>query len=266
LTTSLGEKHPLDLPGLDLGAAGLRVERAGPVVTITLARPERRNAQRPQTWLTLDAVGRALPGDVRIVVVTGEGPSFSAGIDLAVLSGMAASGGSGVPSEETIAGYQAGFSWLSRPDLVSIAAVRGHAVGAGFQLALACDLRVVSEDAQFTMAETSRGLVPDLTGTEALVHLVGYSRAVEICLTGRRVAAAEAKELGLANVVVPGEQLETATDDLVAVLLAAPRESSIETKALLLRARQTAIDPAAQNAAERAAQVRCLLGLVGAGD
>lgn len=266
MTAPLGEKQPLDLPDIDLPAAGLRVERAGPVVTITLARPERRNAQRPETWHTLDAIGRALPGDIRIVVVTGDGPSFSAGIDLAVLGEMAASGGAGVPSEESIASYQAGFTWLSRPDLVSIAAVRGHAVGAGFQLALACDLRVVSEDAQFTMAETSRGLVPDLTGTEALVHLIGYSRAVEICLTGRRVAAAEAKELGLANVVVAGEQLEAAAADLVAVLLAAPRQSSIETKGLLLRARQAAIEPGGQHAAERAAQVRCMLGMVGAGE
>ncbi len=266
MTAAPEERQSLQLPGVDASAAGLRVERAGPVVTITLARPERRNAQRPATWHTLEAIGRGLPGDIRVVVVTGEGPSFSAGIDLAVLAEMAASGGAGVPTEATIGSYQAGFTWLSRPDLVSIAAVRGHAVGAGFQLALACDLRVVSEDAQFTMAETSRGLVPDLTGTEALVHLIGYSRAVEICLTGRRVAAAEAKDLGLANVVVPGEQLEAATADLVAALLAAPRDASVETKALLLRARQAAIEPAGQHAAEREAQVRLMRAIVGAGE
>ena len=139
-------------------------------------------------------------------------------------------------------------------------------MGAGFQLALACDLRVLSDDAQFTMAETSRGLVPDLTGTEALVHHVGYSKAVEICLTGRRVGAAEALQLGIANVVVPRDQLEKATADLVAALLAPPRAASIETKALLLRAREATIDHAAQNAAERAAQVRVMRGIVGAGD
>ena len=84
------------------------------------------------------------------------------------------------------------FSWLRRPDLVSIAAVRGHAIGAGFQLALACDLRVLTEDAQFTMAEVALGLVPDLGGTKRLVELVGYARALDICVTGRRVGAAEA--------------------------------------------------------------------------
>jgi enoyl-CoA hydratase/carnithine racemase len=261
--------HPLELPGIDLQDAGLRVDRSGPageVVTITLARPERRNAQRPATWLTLDAIGRALPGDVRVVVVMGEGPSFSAGIDLSVLAEMAGEGAAAVPTEDTIGTYQAGFTWLSRPDIISIAAVAGHAVGAGFQLALACDLRVLADDAQFTMAEVSRGLVPDLTGTEALVHHIGYARALELCLTCRRVGAAEAKELGLANLVVPRDQLEQATGDLVAALLAASRDASVETKALLLRARNQAIDPAGQHRAEREAQRRVMLGLVGGAD
>ena len=171
-----------------------------------------------------------------------------------------------VPTEDTIGTYQAGFTWLSRPDIISIAAVAGHAVGAGFQLALACDLRVLADDAQFTMAEVSRGLVPDLTGTEALVHHIGYARALELCLTCRRVGAAEAKELGLANLVVPRDQLEQATGDLVAALLAASRQASVETKALLLRARQQAIDPAGQHRAEREAQRRVMLGIVGGGD
>jgi enoyl-CoA hydratase/carnithine racemase len=249
--------------GIDAAASGLRLERSGAVVRITLDRPSRRNAQRPETWHTLDAIGRALPGDVRVVVVTGAGPSFSAGIDLAVLSEMASHGLAGVPDEDTIASYQVGFTWLSRPDLVTVAAVAGHAVGAGFQLALACDLRILAEDAQFTMAETSRGLVPDLTGTEALVHHIGYARALEVCLTGRRIGAAEAKELGLANLVVPRDQLEAATDDLVAALLAAPREASIETKALLLLARASESERAAQHQAERSAQVRLMRGLVG---
>ena len=258
---------PWGATGIDEAAAGLLVERAGPVVQITLNRPERRNAQRPETWHTLDAIGRALPGDIRVVVITGAGKSFSAGIDLAVLGEMASNGLAGVPDEDTIASYQAGFTWLSRPDLVSIAAVAGHAVGAGFQLALACDLRILADDAQFTMAETSRGLVPDLTGTEALVHHIGYARALEICLTGRRIGAAEAKELGLANVVVPREQLQATTGDLVAALLAAPREASIETKALLLRARASERERAAQHEAERSAQVRLMRGIVaGPGD
>lgn len=243
--------------------AGLRMDRSGPVVTVTLARPEKRNAQRPETWLALDAIGRLLPGDVRVVVVRGDGPSFSAGIDLAVLAEQA---GGQLPDADRIATYQAGFAWLSRPDLLTVAVVRGHAVGAGFQLALACDLRLLADDAQFTMAETGRGLVPDLGGTEALVHLVGYARAMEICVTGRRVGAQEAAQLGLATAVVPPDELDDALEDLLAALLAAPRDAAVETKALLLRARDAAAQRPGQLAAEREAQVRRLRALAGLGE
>ena len=102
---------------------------------------------------------------------------------------------------------QRAFDWTSRPALVSVAAVQGHAIGAGFQLALGADLRILSSDASFSMAEATLGLVPDLTGTSTLVELVGYSRAVELCLTGRAVGAAEAVATGLANVAVPRDQL-----------------------------------------------------------
>ena len=243
--------------------AGLRVERSGPVVSVALARPEKRNAQRPETWLSMDAVGRLLPGDVRVVVVRGDGPSFSAGIDLSVLAEQA---GGDLPDEARIASYQAGFSWLSRPDLISVAVVAGHAVGAGFQLALACDLRLLADDVQLSMAETSRGLVPDLGGTEALVHHVGYGRALEICLTGRRITAAEAQAIGLATAVVPLADLDDALEDLIAALLAAPRDAVIETKALLLRARRSPGDVPGQFAAEREAQVRRIRALAGLGD
>src|SRR4029453_8188044 len=121
-----------------------------------------------------------------------------------------------------IAGYQEGFAWLRRPDLVSIAAVRGHAIGAGFQLALACDLRVLTDDAQLTMAEVSLGLVPDLGGTKRLVELVGYARALEICVLGRRIGAAEADRYGLATTVVAPAELDSTVAALTAQLLAAP--------------------------------------------
>ncbi len=111
--------------------------------------------------------------------------------------------------------------------------MQGHAIGAGFQLALACDLRVVADDVQFAMRETSLGLVPDLTGTQPLVDLVGYARALEICATGRFVHAEEAERIGLANLVVPADELDAAVRDLAAALLAAPRDAVIETKALL---------------------------------
>jgi enoyl-CoA hydratase/carnithine racemase len=151
-----------------------------------------------------------------------------------------------------IAGYQEAFSWLRRPRLVSIAAVQGHAVGAGFQLALACDLRVLSDDASLAMRETSLGLVPDLGGTGPLVAAVGYSRALEICVTGRWIGAVEARELGLATIVVPLHELDVAVADLVSVITASPYEAVTATKALLLGASTTT--HAEQLRAERIAQ------------
>lgn len=164
----------------------------------------------------------------------------------------------------TIARFQEGFSWLRRPDLVSIAAIRGHAIGAGFQLALACDLRVLAEDAQLTMAEVSLGLVPDLGGTKRLVELVGYARALDICVTGRRVGASEADRLGLATSVVPADDLDKTVDELVAQILAASRDAVIEIKALLSAAASRGFPE--QEAAERAAQVRRIQDLVGLGE
>lgn len=217
--------------------------------------------------------GRGLTGEVRVVVVRGEGPSFSAGLDRSMFSGESLPGIASftemarMPDAEAvalIASYQEAFSWLSRPDIVSVAAVQGHAVGAGFQLALACDLRIAADDAQFTMAETSLGLVPDLGGTRILVELVGYPRALEICVTGRRVDAAEAARLGLVELVVAPADLAAATSDLTAAVLAAPRDAVVETKALLAAARHR--DPAGQLRAEREAQLRRIRDLAGVGE
>ncbi|UED83483.1 enoyl-CoA hydratase/isomerase family protein [Streptomyces profundus] len=248
---------------------GVRVTVHNAVATVTLTNAERRNAQTPAMWRALAETGRRLTGDIRVVVLRAEGVSFSAGLDRRALTPEGIEGQLSLfdlaryPEAEldaTIAGYQEAFTWWRRPDLLSVAEVRGHAIGAGFQLALACDLRVCAEDAQFAMRETSLGLVPDLTGTHPLVELVGYARALEICATGRAVRAAEAERIGLANLVVPGEELAAATDDLAAALLAAPRDAVIETKALLRAATRNDYDT--QRAAERAAQGRRLADLV----
>src|SRR4051812_12637883 len=213
-------------------------------------------------WLRLSAIADALPSSTRAVIVAAEGPSFSAGLDRSMfgtLPGQLAEGDSAFL--DLIASYQSGFSWLRRPEFVSIAAVQGHAVGAGFQLALACDLRVAAEDAQFTMAEPSLGLVPDLGGTQVLVDLVGYARALEICATNRRVGAAEAAAVGLVNLVVDGASLPASVDDLVAALCAAPRDAVSATKALLLGSRDRSY--ADQLLAERTAQMARIKALAG---
>lgn len=247
---------------------GIRLLRSGPVLHVVLDRPDQLNAQTPLLWRALREVGDALAEEVRVVVVRAEGRAFSAGLDRALFTPAGLPGSPGLAAmaalddatlEETIAGYQAAFGWLRDPRIVSVAAVQGHAIGAGFQLALACDLRILADDAQLCMAETSLGLVPDLGGTAPLVAAVGYARALEICVTARRVGAAEAVRLGLATVVVPAADLGAATDDLVAALLAAPAGAVRETKALLQGA--VGRDRGAQEAAERTAQARRLRAL-----
>ncbi|MBW0098622.1 enoyl-CoA hydratase/isomerase family protein [Pseudonocardia sp. KRD-184] len=250
-----------------LQRGGLTLDVAGARATISLSRPDSLNAQTPDTWAALAAIGESLGEEVRVVVVRGEGRSFSAGLDRSLFTptperpGIAALGT--VPEDEadlTIAGYQAGFSWLRDPARVTVAAVQGHAIGGGFQLALACDLRVVADDVQFCMAEPKLGIVPDLGGTYPLVRAVGYARAVEICLTGRRVGATEAVELGLALRAVPAAELDAAVDELATALVSAPPKAAAATLALLSGVAD-GLDPASALAAERAAQVRRLRSL-----
>jgi enoyl-CoA hydratase/carnithine racemase len=144
---------------------------------------------------------------------------------------------------------------------VSVAAVQGHAVGAGFQLALACDLRIAADDAQFAMAEVAYGIVPDLGGTRPLVDAVGPARALEWCATGRRVGAEEALAAGLVNRVVPAADLAGATDELVQQLLAPPRDAVVEVAALVRGAGSRTLEE--QCEAERQAQLRRLQDLLG---
>ncbi len=247
----------------ELSEVGLRYDVDGAVATITLDRPEVRNAQTPTMWRALARLGTEIADDVRVVVVRGAGTSFSAGLDRAML---APGGGDG---QETVAGllamsdeemsatidaYQQGFTFLRDPRFVSIAAVQGHAVGAGFQLALACDLRVLTDDAQLGMLESSLGLVPDLTGTKPLVDCVGYARALEICVTARMVGAAEAVAIGLAALAVPADQLDATVADLAGALTAPMAGAVTETKELLLAASGRSLDD--QRRFEREAQIR----------
>lgn len=246
----------------DLAAIGLDYSVDGPVATITLNRPDVRNAQTPAMWRALADIGRQIPDEVRVIVVTGTGPTFSAGLDRAMLDpatqGQESVIGLLALSDEevsaTIDEFQQGFTFLRDPRFVSIAAVRGYAVGAGFQLALSCDLRVVSEDAQFSMKESALGLVPDLTGTKPLVESVGYARALEICATARMVGAHEAVSIGLANKVVPTDDLDTAVAELAAALAAPMTDVVSETKTLLQGAADRDLDE--QRRLEREAQVR----------
>jgi enoyl-CoA hydratase/carnithine racemase len=247
-------------------SAGVRVERSGEFVTVTLCNPATRNSQTPGTWRRLAEIPALLTDDVRAVILTGEGPSFSAGLDRRMLTAE------GVPGEESllsltthpsaaidefIVDAQSAFTWWRRVPQLTIALVQGHAIGAGFQLALACDFMIVADDAKLAMRETSLGLVPDLAGTAPLVERVGYSRALEICASGRFVDAQEAVRLGLAQAVVPAEHWDEHVRAMLAPMLTALPGAVSELKGLLQRAD---VEPD-QTARERAAQMRRLVEL-----
>jgi enoyl-CoA hydratase/carnithine racemase len=246
----------------DLDAGGLRLDIEDEVATVTLSRPERRNAMTPATWRGLAAIGASLSQRVRAVVIRGAGPSFSSGIDLRLFSAEGIPGEQPMPSakdsafEQWIAGCQEGFTWLRDPAFISVAAVQGHAIGAGLQLALACDLRVLADDAKMCVKESALGLVPDLTGTKPLVDIVGLPRAMELTLTARTVGAAEALSLRLAELVVPAAELDRAVADLVAALLATDAAVARATKELLAAADAHTLEQ--QAAAERRAQAALL--------
>lgn len=250
-----------DLAGADPAEAGLRLDIDGAVATVTLARPERRNALTVGMWRALAGIGRSLPAGVRVVVVRGEGPSFCAGIDLRAFTPEGVPGETAPQGEEGIAEIQEAYLWLRRPEIVSIAAVHGHAIGAGFQLALACDLRVAADDVKLCMKEAALGLVPDLTGTKPLVDIVGVPRALELCLTTRTVFADEAARLGLVELAVPAGELDQAVADLAAAVLAIKPGTAAAVKRLLRRAPHSTLEE--QAAAERREQAALLRELTG---
>jgi len=201
-------------------------EREGPIGRLRLNRPAKLNAQTPQMWAELRELGRALRDDreLHCVVVTGEGRAFSSGIDLAEITGQdgltaAAQVAPGAGADRLVALIRQGqeaFSWLVDAPFASIAALRGYALGAGLQLALACDLRIAARTTQLGALEFRYGLLPDLGGTAWLPRLVGPARAKELVFTAARIDAEEALRIGLVNRVV-----EDATLDALAETIAA---------------------------------------------
>ena len=254
MTTS--ETHEL------LAAAKIDAVLDGPVLRLTLANPDNRNAQTPATWRALSALGDDLPEAARVVILNGAGPAFSAGLDRRMFA-------EGIPGEPSLAGladvddaafddqiaiYQQAFTWWRRRPVVTIAAVHGHAVGAGFQLALGCDLMVVAESAKLSMKEVQLGLVPDLAGTWPLAQAVGQRRALELCLTGRPLSGREAADIGLALACVADDALAATVADLAAAIVAAAPGATREVLDLLRGVADR--DHAEQCAAERRAQRR----------
>jgi enoyl-CoA hydratase/carnithine racemase len=206
----------------------IRYARDGHVGTLTLARPAKRNAQNPRMWEEIRTIGEHLATDdgLRCLVVDAEGPTFCAGIDL--VEGMANLLGawSDRPLDEELLalGLQAAgtFGWIPRLRCPSIAAVQGHAVGAGLQLALACDFRLLAESARVGLAEMRFGLIPDMGANWRLPRIVGEARARELILLAKVIDATEAERIGLANRVVPDVELAAAARELAQEIASRP--------------------------------------------
>ncbi|MFA5889639.1 MAG: enoyl-CoA hydratase-related protein [Actinomycetota bacterium] len=189
----------------------VRYEINGRVAVVTIDRPEVRNAMDAEVFEGLLDAGRRAGADedVRAVVVTGNGPAFSSGIDTTIFT----QGGNSDPGTIDIAALQRSFSVFEEIPKPVIAAVGGPAFGAGLQLAIACDFRVAGADAEFSVMEVRWGLIPDLGGTVRLPRLIGLGRAKDLAMTARRVGAAEAAAIGLAErASLAGEHLSVAID------------------------------------------------------
>jgi enoyl-CoA hydratase/carnithine racemase len=188
-------------------AQRVTVTAAGGVADVRLNRPEKRNALDPAMFEALVAAGERLmtqPG-VRVVVLSGEGPDFCAGLDFASFQAMREgdrrSAAAQLPPSAgptKVAGQRAAYVWAELPVPV-IAAVRGNALGGGLQIALGADIRIVAPDARLSVFEVAWGLIPDMTGTQLLPELVGRDVAKELTYTARIVSGEEAVRIGLAT-------------------------------------------------------------------
>lgn len=209
------------------------VERAEGVATITLNRPEALNAFDTAQLERLQAALRDVRGDrsVRCVVLTGAGgPAFAAGADIKQMVDLDSR--SGLAFGRLGQAVTAAVEGLPQP---VVAAVNGYAFGGGCELALACDLRLASETAQFAQPEVSLGIPPGWGATQRLPRLVGPGVAAELIFTGRRVAADEALRIGLVNAVHPVERLLPEAAALARRIAAnSPRAVAAAKRALVL--------------------------------
>lgn len=191
----------------------VNIEDRGEIRHVVLNRADKRNSFNSELVVALgDALGEAAnDSDVRVVVIRGEGPVFSAGMDIKELASLA-----GSPERLREFRRKAIEAWnlaetMTKP---TIAQIHGVCIGGALELALACDLRVVTADSRMSLPEVKLGLLPDVGGSSRLPAIVGLGIAKELILTGRELDGEEAGRIGLANRVVTAEELEGATEDL----------------------------------------------------
>jgi len=188
------------------------------IATITLNRPQVRNALNIATVTELGAAFEQVKNDetIRVVVLTGAGDkAFAAGADISEISGLSAEEG-----EEFSRRGQKVFDAMESLGRPTIAAINGYALGGGCELAMACTMRVASETAVFGQPEVKLGLIPGYGGTQRLPRLVGKSQALHLLLTGESISAAEALRIGLVDRVVPADELAATVGELARRIVA----------------------------------------------
>jgi enoyl-CoA hydratase/carnithine racemase len=194
-------------------------EDRGAVRHIVLNRPEKRNAMNQELLRALGEALRAAAAevDVHCVVLRGEGPVFSAGVDLGELAESAGKAGMLRPFRQVFLDCPNLCEEMAKPVICQI---HRTCVGGALEVALGCDLRIASSDAQLGLPEVKFGIIPDVGGSTRLPAVVGLGRAKELIMTARTIGAEEAERIGLLNRVVAPEDLEDATQALVDELLA----------------------------------------------
>lgn len=204
------------------------------VARITLNRPDRYNAINiPMMQRLRAALDDARDPAIRCVILTARGRGFCTGQDLKLLALQHAQRPPGDISKLLTEAYNPVIAAMRDLDKPILAAVQGVAAGAGWALALACDLRIAARSAQFVPAFIRLGLVPDMGGAAALVEAVGYARAMEFALLTERVSADDAKALGLVNAVVEDAELEQAVEAWAQRITTLPAAGVAGTKRLL---------------------------------
>jgi len=253
----------MDLQAGESALETLRFEREGNVGRLKLNRPERLNAMTGELWNELRDLGAVLrdDADLRVVVVGGEGRAFSSGIDTSVFAGAfgdaVSSGGTEDRVVEMIMRTQEAFGWLADAPFATIAAVHGYALGAGLQLALACDLRVFARGTTVGLLELQYGMMPDLGGTQRLPRLVGPGKAKELIFTRAKIDAEEAHRIGLCERLVDGAELDAEVTELARTIAAQPPLAIRGVKAAIRAAGE--LEVAAGLRVEAEHQAACLV-------
>ncbi len=243
----------------------LRLERDGHVGRLVLNRPDKLNSFTAEMWDELRTLGQELvadPGDLRALIVMGEGRAFSSGIDTSVFTT-----GSGLnvpdagardenPMIDMVLRTQESYSWLAEAPFATIAAVHGYALGAGLQIALACDIRIFARGTSVGLLEFKYGIIPDLGGTQRLPRLVGPGKAKELIFTSARIDADESYRIGLCEQLVSDEELAETAEKLAETIAGQPP--------LAIRAAKRAVNAALDEPiadglrVEAAGQAECL--------